>query len=169
MGFFVNDTSLDLQNKFVLEYTNVERFSAYAEVALRNMDKFSFTLKGHYFYYSYIQNREKAWHMPAVDVLLKTNYQFDEKLNFGMDVGLIGGILVKSTNISDLMSPDPGTIYYSYSLKPIIDVSLFAEYKFASNFNAFVNLNNVTGQKQYYLNNYMSQGFNVMLGLKYLF
>lgn len=161
MGFLVNDTSLDLNNKFVLEYTNVERFSGYGEVALCNMNKFSFTLKGHYYHYSYIKNREKAWQLPTADVYLKTNYQFDDKLNFGIDVGFVSGRFAKEYDDTGLM--------VETKMKPIIDVNLFAEYKFASNFNAFANLNNVTGQKQYYWNNYMSQGFNVMVGLKYLF
>ena len=161
MGFFVNDTSLDLNNKFILEYTNVERFSGYGEFALRNMGKFSFTLKGHYYYYAYIKNREKAWHLPSVDVSLKTNYQFDDKLNFGIDLGFVGARYAKEYDVA-------GDIVET-KLNPIIDVNIFAEYSVASNFSTFVHLNNVTGQKQYYWNNYMSQGFNVMLGLKYLF
>ncbi len=161
MGFFVNDTSLDLDNKFILQYTNVERFSGYGEFALRDMGKFSFTLKGHYYYYSYIKNREKAWHMPNVDVCLKTNYQFDDRLNFGINVDFIGTRYAKEYD-------DAGAIVEK-KLDPVIDVSLFGEYRFASNFHVFLNLNNVTGQKQYVWNNYMSQGFNVMGGVKYLF
>jgi hypothetical protein len=161
MAFYVNDTSLDLDNRFIPIFTNVERFSGYAEVALRNMEKFSFTLKGHYYHYSYIQNREKPWHMPTVDVSLRTNYQFDDKLNFGVDAGFIGTRYAKEYDASGLM--------VEKKLNPIIDFNLFAEYKFAHNFNAFIYLNNVTGQKQYIWNNYMSQGFNMMIGLKYLF
>ena len=61
------------------------------------------------------------------------------------------------------------TLILLRKLKPIVDVSLYGEYSFASNFQAFLNLNNITGQKQYVWNNYMSHGFNFMLGLKYLF
>ncbi len=165
MAFYVNDTSLDLDNKFVLEYTNVERFAGYGEFALRNIGKFSFSLKGHYYYYSYIRNwdnfGEKPWHMPNVDVSLKTNYQFNDRLNFGIDVDFIGNRYAKEYD-------NAGSIVEK-ELKPIIDVNLFGEYRFASNFYAFLNLNNVTGQKQYVWNNYMSQGFNAMGGIKYLF
>lgn len=160
MGFFVNDTSIDLQNKFVLEYTNVERFSGYAEFAIRNVGKFTGVLKGHYYYYSYIKNREKAWHMPSFDIYLRTKYQFDEKLSFGIESGVLSTRFAK-----DFLNPQGEGV----KLKPVIDVNLFADYSFASNFDAFIYLNNIAGQKNYYWNNYQSQGFNFMLGIKYLF
>jgi hypothetical protein len=161
MGFFVNDFSMDLDNKFIMEYTNVERFSGYGEFALRNMEKFSFNLKGHYYYYSYIKNSEKPWQLPTFDVVLGTEYKFNDKLKFGFDVGVLSTRFAKEYNsIGDVVEK---------KLSPIIDLNLSAEYEFASNFNAFVYLNNLTGQKQYYWNNYQSQGFNFMLGLKYLF
>lgn len=162
MGFFVNDTTTMLENKFVLIYTNVERFTGYGEIALNDLfDKLSINLKGHYYHYSYIKNREKPWHMPTVDVRLNTNYKFDNKLNFGLNADFIGARYAKEYD-ADLNIVEK-------KLKPIVDVSLYGEYSFASNFQAFLNLNNITGQKQYVWNNYMSHGFNFMLGLKYLF
>lgn len=160
MGFFVNDTTLVLENKFILEYTNVERFSGYGEFALRNIGKFSGILKGHYYYYSYIKSREKAWHMPTFDIYLRANYQFDEKLSFGVETGVLSTRYAKDLN-------DP--LGDGHELKPVIDLNIYADYCFAANFNAFIYLNNLTAQKQYYWNNYQSQGFNIMLGLKYLF
>ncbi len=169
MAFFVNDTSLILDNKFSLEYTNVERFSGYGEIALRNIGKFDAILKGHYYYYSYIKSRELPWHMPTVDVRLIIKYNFDDNLNFGISGDFVGKryakLYVKPTGSTE---PD-GLAYYEKELKPIIDFNLFGEYKFASNFYAYLNLNNITGQKQYVWNNYMSQGFNFMAGIKYLF
>lgn len=161
MAFFVNDTSLNLDNKFVLEYTNVERFAGYGEIALNNLGKFSLNLKGHYYYYSYVRGGQKPWHMPNVDIRLKTNYQFNDKLDFGINADFIGARYAKEFN-------GDGSIIEK-KLKPIIDVSLYGEYRFASNFHVFLNLNNITGQKQYVWNNYMSHGFNVMAGIKYLF
>jgi hypothetical protein len=162
MGFFVNDTSTVLKNKFILEYTNVERFAGYGEIALNNLgEKLSINLKGHYYYYSYIKNREKPWHMPNFDISLNTNYKFDSKLNFGINADLIGTRYAKEF--------DTDLSIIEKKLKPIIDISLYGEYSFASNFQSFLQLNNITGQKQYVWNNYMSHGFNFMLGLKYLF
>ncbi|MDD2634939.1 MAG: hypothetical protein PHW82_05510 [Bacteroidales bacterium] len=160
MGFFVNDTTLNLENKFILEYSNVERFAGYGEFALRNIGKFSCVLKGHYYYYSYIQSREKPWHKPVFDVYFRANYHLDENLSFGLETGVLSTRYAKD---SYDLSGD------GHKLKPIIDINLYADYCFASNFNAFIYLNNLTAQKQYYWNNYQSQGFNILLGLKYLF
>ncbi len=161
MGFFVNDTSLDLDNKFILEYTNVERFSGYGEFALRNIKKLDIVLKGHYYFYSYIKNRQQPWHLPTFDITLRTKYQFDENLSFGIEGGVLSTRFAKEYDVL-------GNIVEK-KLSPVIDLNLFAEYEFASNFNAFLYLNNLTGQKQYYYNNYQSQGFNFLLGIKYLF
>jgi len=170
MGFFVGDSTTILDNKFVMEYTNVERFSGYGEIAINNIGSFSFILKGHYYYYSYIKNRQKPWHMPNLDVSLNTNYKLTDKINFGLNVAFIGSRWAKSyTHTAGNTTYADGLSWHEFELKPIIDVSIYGEYKFASNFFAFLNLNNVTGQKQYIWNNYMSQGFNFMLGIKYLF
>lgn len=169
MAFFVNDTSLLLDNKFILEYTNVERFAGYGEIALRKISSFDVVLKGHYYYYSYIKNRELPWHMPKVDVRLIVKYNFDENLSFGLSGDFIGKRYAKLyVKPFDSLEED-GLSYYTKELKPVIDINLFGEYKFASNFYAFMNLNNITGQKHYFWNNYMSQGFNLMVGIKYLF
>lgn len=159
MAFFVNFPA----NKFVMEYRNVERFSGYGEVVLRDFYKFTFTLNGHYYYYSYVQNEDKPWHMPNFDIGLKTNYKFNEKLNFGMDIFVMGKRYAK------VYDPNLIEIVYEKKLKSILDISLYGEYNLSSNFACFLYLNNITGQKQYYWNNYQSQGFNFLLGIKYLF
>ncbi|HOZ29661.1 MAG TPA: hypothetical protein PLL66_01980 [Bacteroidales bacterium] len=170
MAFFVNDITSILDNKFVMEYTNVERFAGYGEISVDNIGSFSFILKGHYYYYSYIKNRQKPWHMPNVDVSLNANYKLNEKIDFGINVNFIGNRWAKSfAHTTDHTVYPDGLSWHEIQLKPIIDVSLYGEYKFASNFYAFLNMNNITGQKQYVWNNYMSQGFNLMLGIKYLF
>lgn len=162
MGFFVNDTNTVLNNKFILEYTNVERFTGYGEIALNDLfDKLSINIKGHYYYYSYIRNREKPWHLPNLDIRLNTNYKYNSKINFGVNADFIGTRYAKEY--------DSNNNIVEKKLNPIVDISLYGEYSFAANFQIFINLNNITAQKQYIWNNYMSQGFNFMLGLKYLF
>lgn len=164
MALCYNDTSLVFENKFQIIYTDVERFSGYGEVALRDFNNFSFTLKGHYYYYHYVKNEDKAWHMPNFDICLKTNYQFNEKLNFGVDIDFIGKRYAKVYN-RIIETPE----WQSKKLNAIFDVSLFGEYRLSSNFSCFLYLNNITGQKQYYWNNYQSQRFNILVGLKYIF
>lgn len=165
MMFFVNDISEDLNNKFITEYTNVERFSGYGEIRLKDISSFNFLLKGNYYYYSYIRNRnnfgEKPWHMPNLDISFTTEYQYTRDIKFGMDFYFIGERFAKEY--------DENSNIIEKKLSPIVDINLYGEYVFAQNFSSFINLNNLLGQKQYVWNNYHSYGFNVLLGIKYSF
>lgn len=161
MPFFVNDISEELNNKFILEYTNVERFSGYGEISLRNISNFNFLLKANYYYYSYLKNREKPWHMPELDVSFSAEYEYTRDIKFGADVFFVGKRYAKEYN-------DDFT-FNEKELSPIVDINLYGKYTVASNFNTFINLNNILGQKQYVWNNYHSMGFNLLLGLQYSF
>ncbi|MDR2009387.1 MAG: hypothetical protein LBQ22_02770 [Bacteroidales bacterium] len=165
MIFFINNYfPADLNNKFTAIYANVERFSGYGEITLRDWKNFSFTLDGHYYYYHYVKDQEKPWNMPNFDIGLRTNYKFNEKLNFGLNFDFIGARYALELPFDRIVN-NP----IIKKLKPIVDISLYGEYSFASNFDCFLHLNNITGQKQYYWNNYQSLGFNFIVGIKYLF
>ena len=161
--FFVNDTSeMPLNNKFILEYTNIERFSGYGEISLRNIiPDFNFILKGNYYYYSYVKNKEKPWHMPELDISFSVEYQYTDDITFGSDIFFIGKRYAKEY--------DKDLNIIERELDPIIDINLYANYTLASNFSCFLYLNNLLGQKQYVWNHYHSLGFNLLLGLKYSF
>ncbi|MDR2835804.1 MAG: hypothetical protein LBV69_06350 [Bacteroidales bacterium] len=186
MPYFVNDTSLTLQNKFLIEYANTERFSGYAEIALRDFYKFTVSLSAHYYYYHYVRQEYenqflKPWHCPNFDLSLITSYQFNEKLNFGINFQFIGkryardyklitavdeyGIPILDPNGNEMQS----LVIEANKLKPIVDISLFGEYQIFHNLSAFLYLNNITAQKQYLWNNYQSVGFNFLIGAKYVF
>lgn len=160
MGFFVNDTTVNLKNEFVLQYSNVERVSAYAEIALRNIaPRLDINLHGHYYYYTYIKEFEHPWHSPSVDVCLRTNYRLNKNIKFGVEGNFESGCYV-----NELLSDG------SYKrLKAVIDVNLFAEYSFTDKFSAYIYLNNIAGQRYYIWNNYRAQGFNLLAGIKYVF
>ncbi len=161
MVFFVNDTSELLNNKFLLEYSNVERFSGYGEIKLRNMNNFNFILKGNYFYYSYIKTREKPWHMPNLTISFAGEYEYSRDIKFGTEIFFVGKRYAKE------YASDLSTI--ERELKPIVDINLYGEYSLATNFSSFLYINNLLGSKQYIWNDYHSLGFNIMLGLKYSF
>ena len=180
---FINEhLSLNnLGNKFFCALYDVERVTSYAEVALKDFHKFNFIIKGHYYYYTELKSKyeyrdneghkyhpdEKPWHLPTADITLRTEYKFDEKLSFGINFDF-----VSTRYARELIGQNPITGKVELNAKklnPIFDISLFGEYNIDSNFSGFIQLNNITAQKQYYWNNYQSLGFNVLLGVKYLF
>jgi hypothetical protein len=157
MYFFVVDTSNIERNKFDVTYSNVERFSGYGELRITPNEQFDIILNGHYYYYHYIKSEEKPWQKPNFDASLGARYHFDNKLSFGANLTLIGTRFAKTWELE----PE--------KLKPYFEANLSADYQIASNFNAFIHINNIAAQKYYMWQNYPVQRFNVMLGINYAF
>lgn len=164
MYFFVNDFRYFLANKFTIQYTNIERFCASTELNIKEISNLNINLKAKYYYYSYIQNREKPWHLPTLDISMNADYLLLDKITIGMNVNFMNKRYAKNNSTLTAIANQE-----FFTLKPIIDISLYGDYKIAYNFHAFVNLNNILAQKYYLWNDYMSQGFNVLVGVKYIF
>lgn len=171
MGFFVNDTLEPLRNKFLMEYMDVDRVGAYAELSMRDLAPgLDIMLKAHYYYYIKLGDPNvlnspkiadaRPWQMPDLDVSLRASYRLTNKISFGVE-----GYFLNRCYAKEYVEG----VQYAKKMKAVIDVNLFGEYKFDDNFSAFLYLNNIACQRYYIWNNYRAQGFNVMAGLTYLF
>lgn len=171
MVFFVNDTLEPLHNKFRMEYMDVDRVGAYAELSMRELAPgLDIMLKAHYYYYiklgdPNVLNSPKIadahpWQMPDLDVSLRASYRLTNKISFGVEGYFLNRCYAKEYYEG---------VQYAKKMKAVIDVNLFGEYKFDDNFSAFLYLNNIACQRYYIWNNYRAQGFNAMVGLTYLF
>ncbi len=171
MVFFVNDTLEPLHNKFRMEYMDVDRIGAYAELSMRELAPgLDIMLKAHYYYYiklgdPNILNSPKIadarpWQMPDLDVSLRASYRLTNKISFGLEGYFLNRCYAKEY-VEGVM--------FAKKMKAVVDVNLFGEYKFDDNFSAFLYLNNIACQRYYIWNNYRAQGFNAMIGLTYMF
>jgi len=171
MVFFVNDTLEPLHNKFRMEYMDVDRVGAYAELSMRELAPgLDIMLKAHYYYYIKLGDPNvlnspkiadaRPWQMPDLDVSLRASYRLTNKISFGVEGYFLNRCYAKEY--------DEGVLS-AKKMKAVIDVNLFGEYKFDDNFSAFLYLNNIACQRYYIWNNYRAQGFNAMVGLTYLF
>ncbi len=161
MMFFVNDTTTKLHNKFTMEYTDVDRVSAYLELALLDIaPRLDITLKGHYYYYIKLANDERPWQMPDLDISLKAAYRLTNNISFGLEGYFLNSCYAKEYVL--------GTFVASKQ-KAVVDINLFGEYKIDEKFSVHLHLNNIACQRYYIWNNYRAQGFNAMIGLTYLF
>ena len=169
MAFFVNDTTVPLHNKFRMEYMDVDRVGAYAELSMRELAPgLDIMLKAHYYYYIKLADvnthnkidGERPWQMPDLDVSLRASYRLTNKISFGVEGYFLNACYAKEY-VEGVM--------FAKKMKAVIDVNLFGEYKFDDNFSAFLYLNNIACQRYYIWNNYRAQGFNAMVGLTYLF
>lgn len=171
MAFFVNDTTITLRNKFVMEYMDVDRVGAYAELSMRDLTPgLDIMLKAHYYYYIKLGDPNvlnspkiadaRPWQMPDLDVSLRASYRLTNKISFGLE-----GYFLNRCYAKEYVEG----VQYAKKMKAVVDVNLFGEYKFDDNFSAFLYLNNIACQRYYIWNNYRAQGFNAMIGLTYLF
>lgn len=171
MGFFVNDTLEPLHNKFRMEYMDVDRIGAYAELSMRELAPgLDIMLKAHYYYYIKLGDPNvlnspkiadaRPWQMPDLDVSLRAAYRLTNKISFGVEGYFLNRCFAKEY-VEGVM--------FAKKMKAVVDVNLFGEYKFDDNFSAFLYLNNIACQRYYIWNNYRAQGFNAMVGLTYMF
>ena len=171
MVFFVNDTLEPLHNKFRMEYMDVDRVGAYAELSMRELAPgLDIMLKAHYYYYiklgdPTVLNSPKIadahpWQMPDLDVSLRAAYRLTNKISFGLEGYFLNRCFAKEYVAG---------VQYAKKMKAVVDVNLFGEYKFDDNFSAFLYLNNIACQRYYIWNNYRAQGFNALVGLTYMF
>lgn len=170
MVFFVNDTLVPLHNKFKMEYADVDRIGAYAELSMRDLIQgLDIILKAKYYYYLKLaspkdMNRdmtdERPWQKPDLDISLRASYRLTNKISFGLE-----GYFLNSCYAKEYVDG----VKFAKKIKAVVDVNLFGEYKFDENFSAFLYLNNIAFQRYYIWNNYRAQGFNAMVGLTYVF
>lgn len=169
MAFFVNDTTVPLHNKFKMEYMDVDRVGAYAELSMRDLTPgLDIMLKAHYYYYIKLADVNthnkiadaRPWQMPDLDVSLRASYRLTNKISFGIE-----GYFLNKCYAKEYVEG----VMFAKKMKAVVDVNLFGEYKFDDNFSAFLYLNNIACQRYYIWNNYRAQGFNAMVGLTYLF
>lgn len=171
MAFFVNDTTIPLHNKFKMEYMDVDRIGAYAELSMRELAPgLDIMLKAHYYYYiklgdPTVLNSPKIadahpWQMPDLNVSLRAAYRLTNKISFGLE-----GYFLNRCYAKEFVAG----VQYAKKMKAVVDVNLFGEYKFDDNFSAFLYLNNIACQRYYIWNNYRAQGFNALVGLTYMF
>jgi len=158
--FYVNDTSIDLQNKFGVVYDDMNRFRFLGEISYKKTDKLFIALKGNYYSYD-LKNEAYAWHMPEYEVSLNTRYSIQDKIITEISVFGIGKRYAREYD--DLGNE------VAKELSGILDLNLGVEYRYTKILSAFLKLNNLAAVKYYKWNNYPTQQFNLMLGITYSF
>ena len=159
MPFYVNDTNLVFQNKFLVIYDNVKLLHVTGEFAFQQAEKYKLLIGGNFYNYK-MSNELKAWHKPIFDAYIDFYYNINNK--FIVFTGITGrsNIFAKKYN--------NGVADYK-TIDGFADISLGLEYRYSKILSAFLNINNLTSIKYYKWNNYPSYGFNLMAGVTYAF
>jgi hypothetical protein len=156
MHFFVNDSTLLLQNQFVTVQDNVEVLSLFAEVVSKQSDKWSFIASGTYDKYE-MTDLLKPWHKPSFTLSLVTRYNLRDKI--------LASLEVYHWNKRYAPNFAGGDDYLT--LPGFVDVNLGLEYRYTKVLSGFVKVNNLTADKYAFWNQYPVHRFNLMLGFTY--
>jgi hypothetical protein len=168
MPFFVNDTvsklGEGLNNQFTVVYDNVKYTRVIAEFGFHFKNKFNAMLRGKYNNY-FLDNEDKAWHKPALEISLLTTYNIQDKFLVKAELITRGKMYAKSY----AENTSGGMDVVAEELDGFVDLNFGLEYRYSKILSGFIDLNNVLGQRYYHWYNYPSYKFNFLVGVTYSF
>ncbi|HPE54764.1 MAG TPA: hypothetical protein P5514_05015 [Bacteroidales bacterium] len=168
MPLFVNDTASviapGLNNQFTVIYDRVKYTRLLAEFGFHYKSKFNAILSGQYNNY-FLDNEDKAWHKPGLELKLATEYTMQEKILLRLE------ILNRSSSYAKLYETEANDEIkvVAQKINGFTDVNLGVEYRYNQALSGFISMNNLLSQRQYLWYNYPSYRFNVLLGATYSF
>jgi outer membrane receptor protein involved in Fe transport len=170
LALFVNEIDslggVALYNRFNVRYDDVQIGTLSAELGYQKMKRFSFLLKGEYFFYN-LKNEQEAWQMPNLKISFNGTYNISDKIRLTADVFYIGERYARSLVAAG--NKNYGNGEYGIKLDPLFDLNLGAEYFINPRWTAFARFYNLTNSRYAIYNEYYQQGITFMVGTTYKF
>ncbi|MBI9067218.1 MAG: TonB-dependent receptor [Salinivirgaceae bacterium] len=158
--FFVNDTSLQLNEKFEVSYDDLTRVRILGELSYKMNKKLRFSFKTNIFKYT-LENEAQAWHLPNYNMSFNTRYNMQNKIIVNANIFGVGTRYAKTYD-ADLNVVEK-------ELPGVIDLNLGLEYRLLKMLSVFADFNNIGAVRYYEWNQYPAQRFNFMVGATYVF
>lgn len=158
--FYVNDTSLQYNNKFEVVYDDLKQLRLLGEVSYKSSEKLYLSVKANY-YNNSLSKEEYAWHLPDYDLSFNARYSIQNKIITELNVFGIGKRFAKEFDTTN------NTV--ATELSGIVDLNLGVEYRYTKVLSAFAKINNIGAVKYYKWHNYPTHQFNIMIGASYSF
>jgi hypothetical protein len=159
MYFFVNQkvaANNFLENSFGVAYDNLQHKRFMGELTIAPNNKIKLFFQAEYNVYT-MQDIEKPWHKPDYIGRVAASYNIQNKILLNAAFYMEGKRFVQTS----------GTTYIE--IDGLMDLNLGLEYRYNSRLSAFLNLNNLTGNRYHLWYLYPAQQFNMRLGLTYTF
>lgn len=151
-----NDVDGFLENRFDVEYDNIRLRTFQGELTMAPTNNIKLFLQGEYNIYT-MNLLDKPWHKPLFAGRFTANYSIQDKILLKANFFIEGERYIKTID---------GT---PRKIDGIADINLGIEYRYTSRVSAFLDLNNLTGNRYQVWYLYPAQKFNMMLGLTYAF
>lgn len=162
LPLFVNDSTLDLFNKFTVIYDDARILNTHTEITFQKTEKIKLMLISNYYEYK-MSTEKRAWHKPNMDVRVALNYNLKNKIILKTEVFAFSSSDAKNYNYA-------GTPEVKIErLKGTVDFNLGIEYRYTKILSGFLNFNNIGAVRYQKWYNYPGYGFTVLCGITYAF
>lgn len=162
LPLFVNDSIWSDFNRFDVVFDQVNALGVNGSISYQAAEKLKVDAIVAYNSYT-AQNEMHAWNLPEIDITLRGSYNLYDKIYVKSDVTLLGGR--RSPEGLFLTNPTDE----DFNLGFVADANLHAEYRYNNRVSAFIQFNNLAGQKYFRWNRYRVQGFQVLGGVTFGF
>lgn len=160
MPMFVNDT-LAPHNRFNVIYDDLNQVQGSLALTYSISQQLRIASGFDIFHYS-PEREQKAWHRPAFKAYFEGWYNYSDKLAFRAGTNVWGKSWARTSNTES-------GLFEATEIKPWIDLSLGATYRFSDQLHFFLDARNLTAQRHFYWYNYPSQRLHIMAGAGYSF
>ncbi|HTB06804.1 MAG TPA: hypothetical protein VK806_07605 [Bacteroidia bacterium] len=174
MPLFVTDTLEPLRNRFAVVYDNVKVTNFHLDLNYEMNRDLHFTLGGDYNQYT-PTNQLKAWYHPALKINLTGRYSINDKYIFSTEIFVLGSQYAPTMVDGQVEAKQlDGYPDFNLGLDYRPSVVKVKDKKFTSNGNSrfltiFLHLNNIANVAYNQWDNYPTQRFNFMVGLRMSF
>jgi len=161
-GFFVNDDSRELFNRFTMIYYDGNMLKGRFEAEYQTAERIRIKAFAGFEKWS-LKNKETPWHRPANTLGVDAFYDIQKKIVARAGFTYYGK---QYARIPDTENPG---IYLKEKMKGYADINLGLEYRYTKLLSAFLNFSNLTGTRYYKWYNYPGYRFQVLGGISYAF
>jgi hypothetical protein len=159
MPLFVNDTSLELQNKFDVIYDNINVLKIKASLGYIKLKALNARLYAAYYHYI-PKNEQKAWHMPNFEVGMDASYTLQEKYTVRASILALGSKYARTFRDDQVVAD---------KIDGAFDLGAGFEYSINRMISAYLDVSNILNQHYQRWYEYPVQGILVMAGAKISF
>ncbi len=165
-ALFVTDTTFSLGNKFNIIYDTMSITTIEGSISYQLVEKLKIDAIGRYYSYS-LNNNSYAWNLPQFQIIARGSYNLYDKFYANVDVNFEGGrkalVYKKEENTTVENNQIAKTLGF------VADADLSVEYRYNKRISAFLQFNNLAGQRYKRWYNTPVQGFQVMGGVTFRF
>ena len=161
-ALFVNENTWSDLNKFDVRYEDMKVFSVEGGISFQKGEKLKIDAMAEWNKYM-PETQEYAWHLPELKTTIRGSYNLFDKIYVKADFTLEYG------RKSPVYLFNPADDNIAVDMPIIADGNLHLEYRYNPRISAFLQLNNIAGQKYDRWMNYRVQGFQVLGGVTFGF